>query len=392
MRILHVTPCYLPGRRYGGPIASVHGLGRALVERGHEVTVFTTDLDGWLPMDPPPGRSGEIDGVHVRYFETSVGKRVHRAPAMRDALRSDVGDFDVVHVHGLFTWPSVQGAREAERAGVPFVLSPRGMLVRDLIQRRGRVRKELWIRAFERRTFETASLIHATSDLEAEELRQFSFARRPSVTIPNGVDAPESLADGAAVSPEVARLAQRDDVVLYVGRVNWKKGLDRLLEAVTSLGRGHLAIAGNDDGYLAELKEAIRARGASDRVTLLGHVDGADKAALFASSRVLALVSHNENFGNVVLEGMAAGLPVVVSHAVGAAPIVAGSGAGVVTSGDPVEIADALERILADDVLARSLGDAGREEVRTRYTWAAVARTFESWYERLAAKARARAA
>jgi glycosyltransferase involved in cell wall biosynthesis len=383
MRILHVTPCYLPGRSYGGPIASVHGLARALVRRGHEVSVFTTDLDGWEPLDPAPGEQAEIDGVDVRYFSARpayVGRRIHRAPALREALRRRLPEFDVVQAHGLFTWPTTCAAREAEHAGVPFVLSPRGMLVRDLIRRRGRLRKELWLHAFDRRTFERAALVHATSELEARELRRFAFACRPIETIPNGVDHEPFDDDAGELSPCVRALVERDDLILFLGRINWKKGLDRLLEAVVRLDAGHLVVAGDDHGYRAELERLVRERGVSDRVTFTGPVVGRDKAALLERASVLALVSDNENFGNVVLEALAAALPVVVTHGVGAAPIVESAGAGLVVDGEPSAIASALECILADRTAAHALGEAGRAEVRTRYTWDVVAAAFERAY------------
>jgi glycosyltransferase involved in cell wall biosynthesis len=385
MKVLHVTPCYLPGRRYGGPIASVHGLARAMAARGHEVSVYTTDLDGWLPILPPPGPRATIDGVDVRYFETGVGRRVHRAPAMRDALREQVAEHDVVHVHGLFTWPSVTGAREAERAGVPYVLSPRGMLVRDLIQRRGRVRKELWIRAFERRTFERAALVHATSDLEAAELGAFAFASRPIATIPNGVDHEPFDGDLDSLDPAVRALVERDDVILYLGRINWKKGLDRLVRAFAELDAGHLALAGGDDGYGTELEQLVRDLRLTRRVTFLGPVTGRDKAALLERSTALALVSRNENFGNVVLESMAAGLPVVVSRDVGAAPIVQSTGAGFVVHSD-ADLTIALARLLDDRDLATTMGTAGRTAAH-RYTWTAIATTFETTYDLTTARA-----
>jgi hypothetical protein len=94
-------------------------------------------------------------------------------------------EFDVCHVHGLYSWSSVCAAREAERAGVPYAVSPRGMLVQDLIRRRGALRKRLWIAAFERRKLERAAWIHATSDAEASDLAAFPFAWPPVVAIEN---------------------------------------------------------------------------------------------------------------------------------------------------------------------------------------------------------------
>ena len=120
MKLLHVVPCYLPGTRYGGPIASVHGLSRALVGRGHEVTVFTTDRDGFAPLEPAPPRHAELDGVRVVYHPVGAGARFHRSPDLAHSLER-VAEFDLVHVHGLYSWPTTAAARGAERAAVPLV-------------------------------------------------------------------------------------------------------------------------------------------------------------------------------------------------------------------------------------------------------------------------------
>ncbi len=380
MRILHVVPCYLPGTSYGGPIASVHGLARSLVVRGHEVGVFTTDRDGWAPLVPAPERTS-IDGVDVRYFRARFPRRLHRAPGMRSALREGISAFDICHLHGVYSWPTLCAAREAERAGIPYVLSPRGMLVRDLIHRRGRLRKELWIRAFERRTVERAALVHATSEAEAKDLAELPLPWPKIATIPNGAEIVEP--DPSRVSARVHAALARDDAILYLGRLSWKKGLDRLLAAVARLEHGHLVVAGSDHGWGAKLDRTISELGLEKRVTVLGEVDGADKAALLTSARVLALVSDHENFGNVVVEAMAAGLPVIVTEAVGAASIVASAGAGRVVGGDPNAIATALAELLADPPLCRALGNAGRRVARESFEWSSIAECFEEHYRGL---------
>ncbi|HEY4573758.1 MAG TPA: glycosyltransferase, partial [Thermoanaerobaculia bacterium] len=169
MRLLHVVPTYLPAWRHGGPILAVHGLCKALAARGHEVTVLTTDVHGDGTLDVPLGRPVAIDGVEVRYFPVRSLRRLYWAPGLAAAARAEVASFDAVHLHSVFLWPTSAAARAAERADVPYVLSPRGMLVPELIDARGRWRKLAWLALAERRTIERAAVLHATSALEAEE-------------------------------------------------------------------------------------------------------------------------------------------------------------------------------------------------------------------------------
>src|SRR5439155_8383998 len=145
MRLLHVVPTYLPATRYGGPIFAVHGLCRALARRGHEVHVFTTNVDGDGVSDVPLDRPVNLDGVHVHYFGASL-RRIYFSPGMRRMLEKRVRDFDVVHAHSVFLWPTAAAARAAHARGVPYVISPRGMLVNELIERKSRFAKRAWIR------------------------------------------------------------------------------------------------------------------------------------------------------------------------------------------------------------------------------------------------------
>src|ERR1043165_8863417 len=140
---------------------AVHGLSKALAARGHEVTVFTTDVNGDERLDVPLARPVPVDGVLVWYFPVRSA-RTSWSPAMGRALAARTAGFGLVHLHSVFLWPTSAAARAAERADVPYVLSPRGVLVPALIARRGRLRKRAWMLPAERRTLERAAALHAT--------------------------------------------------------------------------------------------------------------------------------------------------------------------------------------------------------------------------------------
>lgn len=370
MRILHVVPSYLPAVRYGGPIHAVHGLCRALARAGHEVSVLTTNVDGPgdapVPLDAPV----VLDGVSVRYFPSRLLRRLYVSPPMARALPEAVAAADIVHLHSVFLWPTLAAARAARSAGVPYVLSPRGMLVRELIARRSAWVKRAWIALFERRTIEAAAAVHCTSELEREELLALGLRPRATFVVPNGVDLP-----AAPVS------SVRSDTILYLGRINWKKGLDRLIEAVAQLPRGKLIIAGNDEDDLAPRLGALaEARGLADRVAFPGHVDGAAKRELLSSAAVTVLPSLSENFGNAVLEAMAHGCPVVVTQGVGLAAAVQSAGAGLVAEADPPSLAQAIRTYLDDPAARAKAGAAGAALVRARYGWDHVAAQMAAHY------------
>jgi glycosyltransferase involved in cell wall biosynthesis len=383
MRILHVVPTYLPAVRYGGPIFAVHGLCRALVARGHEVQVFTTNIDGPGTTPTPIATPMNLDGVQIRYFPCPLLRRLYWSPALGRTLHREIGKFDLVHLHSVFLWPTWAAARAARNADIPYVLSPRGMLVKDLIVRRSRLAKSAWIRLMERSNIEGAAVLHLTSQLEETELKYFGWRLPRLIVIPNAIDEP--LSPNGKIASDVEAIISEQPLVLFLGRLSWKKGLDRLLQAFAQTHSGILAIVGTDEEnfgpQLVKLAEELRI---ADRVRILPRtVIGSEKERLFAAARLFVLPSYSENFGNTVLEAMRRGVPVVVTPEVGAAEVVRTSGAGLVVAGDPEPLGSAIRLFTADLDLARSMGETGRRHAATHFSWDQVATQIEDLYHSL---------
>jgi glycosyltransferase involved in cell wall biosynthesis len=242
MRVLHVVPTYFPAVRYGGPIHSVHGLCAALAARGHDVHVFTTSVDGPGDSAVPLCRPVDMDGVKVWYFPSRWLRRLYWSPLMARMLKKEVGSFDLVHLHSVFLWPTWAAARAARRFRVHYVVSPRGMLVEDLVRRKSQWLKKAWIRLVERHNIATAAAIHVTSETEARELSRFALTMPRVITIPNGISLPGVAASGT-ISGDVEVLLAHRLLILFLGRIHWKKGLDRLIPALTAvpeIGRAHV--------------------------------------------------------------------------------------------------------------------------------------------------------
>jgi glycosyltransferase involved in cell wall biosynthesis len=385
MRILHVVPTYLPAVRYGGPIFAVHGLCRALVSRGHTVEVFTTNLNGTGESAVPVGVPITLDGVQVRYFSSNFLRRLSWAPGLAHALRLDVGGFDLIHLHSVFLWPTWAAARLARKVHVPYLISPRGMLVKELIEQRSRFTKVAWINLIEKSNLEQASAIHVTSELEKTEMMRFKWQLPQVVMIPNGVEKLEIVVRGQP-SRDVAEITSHQPLVLFLGRISWKKGLDRLLEAFALTSLGTLAIV----GLVLKMQRLAAKLQISHRVRFLPRtITGYDKEHLFAASRLFVLSSYSENFGNTVLEAMQRGLPVVVTPEVGAAMIVRDARGGIVVQGDPKPLGDTINRLLNDPTLARGMGESGRRYVLENCAWTRIAAQMEALYESLKISKRA---
>lgn len=384
LRLLHVTPTYLPALRYGGPIRTVHALCRALAVLGHDVHVFTTNVDGPDDSAVPLARPVDLEGVKVTYFPSRLLRRLYWSPPMGRALSQEVAAFDAVHLHAVYLWPIWAGARAARARQVPYVISPRGMLVPELMRRKSRWAKAAWVALIERTNLEGAAAIHATSAVEAAHIAGFGWRLPPIVTISHGVDDPPA-SSGAALSPDVAAAVEGGRPVLAFGRLSWEKGLDRLLAALPLAPTARLVIAGDDaDGHAAFLAAEARRFGVADRVTILAHhVGGADKEALFAAARVFAMTSLSENFGLAAFEAMRRGVPVLTTADVGMSEIVRDAGAGLVVEPAPAAIAEGLNALLADAARSRAMGETGRALVVEHYGWPTIARRMEALYRSL---------
>jgi glycosyltransferase involved in cell wall biosynthesis len=381
MRVLHVVPSYIPAWRYGGPIRSVHGLCAGLARCGLEVHVFTTNVDGDRDSDVPLGEPVDLDGVRVTYFPSRRLRRLYYSPPMAAAFRRLSRGFDLVHLHSVFLWPTWAAARRARREGIPYLVSPKGMLVADLIRRKSRWLKTVWIALIERRTLERAAAIQVTSRQELEEYERFGFGGARPFLVPHGIDPPpRSRVVTGPPPPAPGSLAR----VVFLGRVNWEKGLDRLVPAMRHVPGAELVVAGNDEeGYTAKLADLARREGVDDRVVFRGPVQAEEKTELLLGASLVVLPSYSENFGMAVLEAMALGRPVVVTPEVGLAEAVAQTDSGIVVDGAPDELGPAIRKLLGDPEQLRAKGENGRRSVEERFTWDSVAQQMHAKYDEI---------
>lgn len=377
LRILQVVPAYYPAVRYGGPIRSVHALAKTLVERGHEVHVFTSSMDGSKDLEVPLATPVNIDGVLVYYFPVPRLRRLCWCPAMKTALKREIASFDVLHLHSVFLWPTWAAARAARAAGVPYVIAPRGMLGMEVIRRKSRWVKSAWIHLIERKTLREAAALHVTADLERIEIQALHLQLPKIFCVPNGVGWPDQhmpLSEGPFA--DIAK-----PYALFLGRIDAKKGLDRLIAAWKWVPDLTLIIAGNDEsGYQKELEKLANLHQAAARIRFVGSVADRHKWALYEHATMFVLPSYSENFGNTVAEAMAMGCPVVVTPEVGLAGLVRASGAGIVVDGAPRPLADAIRALLKDSASRRIAGERGRFAARRHLSWESAASLMESVY------------
>lgn len=377
------TPNYLPATRYGGPIQSAHGLARGLVCLGNEVKVLTTNINGPERLDVPLDRAVDIDGVHVHYCPIRTPERVYYSPEMARLAETIMPDIDAVHINGLFLWPGPQIARIARKWGVPVVISPRGMLMPEMVAGKSRLIKQIWLALQESTTLRTASVIHATSNGEAEGLQAMGRSLAPVAVVPNGVNGPTH----APTTKEIAEVwgdVPAGRRVAFLARLDWTKGLDLAIEAVRAHPNAVLRIAGNDQiGLRAQFEPRLHRRNdGSSAGAFLGQLDGARKWALLAGADLLLAPSVRESFGMAVAEALAVGTPAIVTPGVGAKDLVAEVDAGLVVPREAVALNATLSTFLAEDARRTAAGEKARAIITERYDWRAIAARMAALYRR----------
>lgn len=343
------------------------------MRHGVPVRVFTTDANGSGTLPAVITGGGEYEGVPVQYFPRSWPSTPIGSRALTLGLRASMPTTDLVHIHGMWNRVTWSAAREARRAGRPYVVSPRGMLQAGSLAHRG-WRKRVVFSAVERGVLAQAAWLHATSPEEAEALEALRLTSR-IVVIPNGVDLPAA---------PVVRPAAAPFRVLFVGRLHPIKRLDLVIDAFVALRHqrpdARLSIAGPDEYRLRASLEA-RAAAAAGAIDWHGAVDAVQRDELLGSAHALVLCSDSESFGMSVVEAMAMATPVVVTTSCGWREVDAQrTGFRVPQSAEA--IANALVLLAADPVAARQMGERGRRLVESRYAWSSVADSFAAEYAR----------
>jgi len=372
MKVLHVVPSFYPAHVYGGPTQSVYQLCRALAHNNCEVRVLTTDANGPnAVLDVDTTKDVEIaSGLSVRYCHRVLDVSV--SPTLLHLLASRVRWADVVHLMAVYSFPTIPTLFLCKLLGKPVVWSPRGMLQRWDGTRKPRL-KALWEMAC-RLVAPKRLVLHLTSQQEADESAA-RFPRAEVAIIPNGVEIPDSVTH----SPR-----QQDLRLVYLGRLDPKKGIENLLHACAKLvaaakPRFSLVIAGSGERvFERSLSESIRSLGLTDHVQMIGAVHGQAKEALFTAASMVIVPSHTENFGLVVAEALAHGVPVIASKRTPWRAIEEHR-CGLWVDNDAASLADAITRM--SQMPLEEMGRRGRQWIEQDFSWDERAKEMIRLYE-----------
>jgi glycosyltransferase involved in cell wall biosynthesis len=371
MKVLHVIPSLVP--KDGGPSFAMPLIASGLRRAGLEIDVATTAGRGEAALlNGDLTRPVTQDGVNYFYFRRQTEFYKVSRPMTR-WLAQHIRKYDLVHIHALFSYAAYTASNLAIKNRVPYVVRPLGVLNRWGMENRRRLLKQLSFRLIEQRILTNAAAIHYTSRQEKLEA-EHSGVTTASVVIPLGIDT-SAVQTGAASARfyEQFRIAEGREMILFLSRLDPKKGLDILLRAFREVHEQRpaslLVVAGNGEiEFVAALKKLEAELGIAEHVLWTGFLDGADKLSALAAASVFALPSYSENFGLALVEAMAAGVPCVLSDQVGIAHDVEEMEAGAVVPCEAAPLASALLRLLAEPDLRQRFSENALRLANERFS------------------------
>jgi glycosyltransferase involved in cell wall biosynthesis len=359
-------------------IASLTGLGAG---PAYAATRFSCSLSeshvlGRVHTLMPVPRQSDVGCSVIGYRQSPVLRRLGISSDMRRGLGAI--DADILHNHGVWMMPNVYAGTVARRRGLPLVFSPYGMFSQWAMAFSRRRKQVAWWCLGQRRAAAATTCFHATCESEAEDIRRLGFCQ-PIAVIPYGIDLP----DPGSAEPPADRNGRR--TMLFLSRVHPKKGLPILLRAWHRLEPRfpdwNLVVAGPDErGHLAEVQKLAREL-ALERVSFPGPANGTDKQTLYRGADLFVLPTHSENFGIVVAEALASGVPVITTTGTPWQELER-RGCGWWIELSERTLAEALEAAInLPDEQRRAMGRRGRLWMERSFGWPRIAAEMKSVYE-----------
>jgi glycosyltransferase involved in cell wall biosynthesis len=337
LKILQINASYKPAYIYGGPTMSVSKLSEQMMKAGCEIEVFTTTANGAVELPVVPGKQTITEGVPVTYFKRLTKDHSHFSPTLFGRLWKEVKRFDIVHIHAWWNLVSVLSCLIALLRGVPILVSPRGTLSPYSFTNKNSFSKKM-IHGLIGKHLLNRSNIHVTSGREEAAIKAIIHPKK-IFNIPNFIALPDTI-------PNVL-FRQTDRIkLIFFSRIEEKKGLDILFNALILVSVPyHLTIAGGgDEGYVESLKTLAAKNGLTEHVDWMGF-QGDMKFELLQQHDLMILPSYDENFGNVVIEGLSMGTAVLISKHVGLADYVSETGFGWICDIDEHSISQQINNI-----------------------------------------------
>ena len=374
MNILFVIPAL--GNVYGGPSKSIMELAHSLSQHGITVDIVTTNANGGTPLNVPLKTWLAENSYRIQYFPYWDVGDYKLSLSLTSWLFQHATDYDLVHTNAIFSYPVLPAYWACQYHHVPYIITPHGMLEPwALAYKAGK--KRFYFALLEKPALQRANALHMLASSEAQRMERLKLTT-PLVIIPNGIHRHdfEPLADPELFYQQFPDTRGKT-LIIFLGRIDPKKGLDLLAPAFAQARQqfpnAHLVIAGPDNtNFLPTAKQYFAQANCLAAVTFTGMLTGPLKYAALAAASIYTAPSYSEGFSMSVLEGMASGLPCIITTGCNFPEAAAAQVAHVVEI-ETGAIAQALNHCLSHPAEANAMGAAAREFIFANYTWNRIA-------------------
>lgn len=378
MKILQVIQFF--GPKHGGSFAVAYELTKHLVKLGHEITVITTDFE----FDPNFAKS--LEGVEIIPFhcQYNIGGFL-LSTSMNSYLQENIAKFDIIHMHNFRTYQNIIVHKYAIKYNVPYILQAHGTAPR-IIEKK--CLKYIYDIFYGNRLLKDAANVVAVSNVEIDQYSQMGVSTEKVIVVPNGIDI-----DSFRRLPEKCSFRQKYNInqkyiILYLGRLHERKGLDFLIKSYAELLKEVndviLVLAGPDDGYLNKAKSLVDKFNLEDHVKFTGFISSVEKLEVYVDADVLVCPSIFEVFGLVPFEAIICGTPVIVTDDCGCGELIKESKSGyLVKYGDINSLEEKMRIILENPQHSREFVNSGKKFIYDKLQWEFIVEQIISIYKSL---------
>jgi len=383
MKILIVIPYFTSV--YGGPAKVMRELSQSMTRSGVTVNIVTTNANGLEKLNVPLQQWIEEDNYQVQYFDCWHRNDLIISSRLVQWLFQNTSNYDVVHTNNIFAPLTLITEWICQFHRVPYVITPHGMLEPWALSYKAG-KKRFYYNLLEKPALKRASAIHVLTPIEAENVHRLGL--KQTAIIPNGIHY-EAFASGSKADLFYAQFpeTQNKAIILFLGRIDPKKGLDLLAQAFGKIypqfPQAQLVVAGPDNiGFLPTVKNYFLEAGCLEAVTFTGMLLGEIKQAALAAAQIYVAPSYSEGFSMSVLEGMAAGLPCIITTGCNF-PEAAEVTHTVEINAEAIAVA--MKQCLAAPETAKAMGERSRDFILQNYTWELASQKLIEVYRAVAA-------
>ncbi|MET3128827.1 glycosyltransferase involved in cell wall biosynthesis [Arcicella rosea] len=366
----------------GGPPKIIYDHAVEQIKLGAEVTILTPITEGQKLYALPEGAKIVVCKRHwLAKFWAEF------SPELFFWIKKHGNEYDVIHIHGL--WHFAGLAPYLAGVKTPKCVTIHGLLDRWALAN-GYWKKKLFGTLFQKSVLDKTELIQINNLDEKNDLQNFLGHTHPNVKIvPNGMNLRnfEKLPE-KGIFKEKYNIPKDKKLILFLSRINIKKGLDLLLPAFKTLLAKRtdciLVLAGPDDGYLSETERFIKTESLQESIKLVGMLVGEDKLAVFSDADIFVLPSHSEGFSIATLEALVSGIPSLLSDRVGFGESIRESNAAHLVELNPESIVNGLTKMLDDEKYCELLANNGKALVKEKYDIELVAKNLFEEFKKIA--------